>query len=95
MNSLKKGHYSDYYEKEMLLSKEIDVYDMKKFLANRLKNLLDKNNNKGNFKPNKNGNQGKDYLTKRIMSMYSNAPRRFSDVSQLIFSICLKTLVNM
>jgi len=78
MNSLKKGHYSDYYEKEMTLSKEIDVYDMKKFLANRLRNLLDKENTKPNLKQNKNGNMNKDYLTKRMISGYGNEPRRFS-----------------
>lgn len=37
MNSLKKGHYSDYYEKELELEKKITDYDMKKATAEKLR----------------------------------------------------------
>jgi hypothetical protein len=42
MNRLKKGHFSDLYEKELALSKKIDAYDSKKFFYQRLKKYLNK-----------------------------------------------------
>jgi hypothetical protein len=42
MNRLKKGHFSDLYEKELALSRKIDAYESKKFFYQRLKKYLNK-----------------------------------------------------
>lgn len=76
MNRLKKGHFTEYYEKELEQSKKIDAYNSKKELTKRLKKYINKDSNGMDI-----GNEVDSNLHKRKFIRKGSSESSYSNLS--------------